>query len=109
MATAITSYKERAERLKGQLSRIREKGKQAAKTTNGVLLTVAGGAAAGAMAAKMPKLPGTEIPSPVGVGGLLVVAGVAGLFDEMSDNIAQLGAGMLCATVALETEKALNK
>ena len=106
MSTAITRAS--VDRLKARLSSMKEDAKHATKIGVGSLVIVGGGAAAGVIAAKMPYLPGTNVPTAAAVGSALVAAAMTGMLDEQSDNVANLGAGMLAAIAARETERMLK-
>lgn len=107
MASGIVSYKDRAERLARTVGRYRAEAKEKAQLTISAIATVAGGAAAGAAQAKAPLIPGTAVPTAVAAGGALVLIGLSGLVEELSDSVAALGAGMLAAEAAAATNKAL--
>lgn len=102
------NWKSTALRLRASLANKRQEAKHAARTANNAVLTVAGGALAGAVAAKMPYLPGTTVPAPAALGAGLVVAAMSGMLDDQSDFAASVGAGMLAAMAARETEKLLR-
>lgn len=107
MATGIVSYKDRAERLARSIGRYRQEAKEKAQLTISSIACVAGGAAAGAAQAKVPMIPGTAIPTCMVAGGALVLIGLSGLVEELSDSVAALGAGMLAAEAAAATNRAL--
>ena len=87
---------------------MREDAKHATKIGVGSLVVVGGGAAAGVIQAKMPYLPGTNVPTAAAVGSALVAAAMTGMLDDQSDHVANLGAGMLAAIAAKETERMLK-
>lgn len=101
----ISSAKEKLERLRSQMANMREQAKHATRVGTESLLVVAGGAAAGALEAKLPFLPGTQIPTAAAVGVALVAGAMSGMLDDQADNAAMLGAGMLAALAAKETNK----
>lgn len=101
----ISTAKEKLERLRSQMANMREQAKHATRVGTESLLVVAGGAAAGALQAKLPFLPGTQIPTAAAVGVALVAGAMSGMLDDQADNAACLGAGMLAALAAKETEK----
>jgi hypothetical protein len=101
MSTAL----EKVNRLKAQLQNIKEEAKQAAKIGVSSTLVVGGGAAAGLLAAKMPYLPRTTVPTAGAVGSGLILLAMSGVLDEHADNAAMVGAGMLAAVAARESEK----
>jgi hypothetical protein len=106
MSTAITRAS--VERLKNRLASMREEAKAAAKTGVTSLVIVGGGAAAGAIQAKFPFLPGTSVPTAAAVGTALVAAAMTGMLEDQTDHVASFGAGMLAAIAAKETEKVLK-
>lgn len=106
MSTAITRAS--VDRLKSRLASMREDAKHATKIGVGSLVVVGGGAAAGVIQAKMPYLPGTNVPTAAAVGSALVAAAMTGMLDDQSDHVANLGAGMLAAIAAKETERMLK-
>lgn len=111
MATGITlaEVKNKASRLERTLERYKESAQHAARVGNGALLTVAGGAAAGALGAKLPYVPGTTFPTPAAAGLMGLVAAMSGKMGDQGDTIAAVSAGMLAAVVARETEKLLSQ
>lgn len=104
----LTGAKERLERLRSQLSNMRDQAKHATRVGSESLIVIAGGAAAGALQNKMPFLPGTQIPTAAAVGVGFIVAGMSGWLEDQGDNAAFLGAGMLAALAAKETDKLLS-
>lgn len=106
MSLAVTRAS--LDRLKNRLSSMREDAKHATKVGVGSLVTVGGGAAAGVIQAKMPYLPGTQVPTAAAVGTALIAAAMTGMLDEQSDNVAAFGSGMLAAIAARESERMLK-
>lgn len=106
MSTSLTraSY----DRLKARLANVKNEAKHATKVGVTSLVVVGGGAVAGAISAKMPFLPGTNVPTAAAVGSALVAAAMTGMLEDQSDNAAGLGAGMLAAVAARETERMLK-
>ncbi len=103
----LTGAKERLERLRSQMQNMREQAKHATRVGTESLIVVAGGAACGAIQNKLPFLPGTQIPTAAAIGVGLITMAMSGLLDDQGDNAAFLGAGMLAALAAKETEKLL--
>lgn len=101
MSTAI----EKLKRVQSQLANMKDEAKRAAKIGVGSTLVVGGGAAAGVLAAKMPYLPRTTVPTAGALGSGLILLSMSGVLDEHSDEVAMVGAGMLAAVAARETEK----
>jgi hypothetical protein len=106
MSTAITRAS--FDRLKSRLASVRNEAKHATKIGVTSLVVVGGGAAAGAITAKMPVLPGTNVPTAAAVGSALIAAAMTGMLDDQSDNAAAIGAGMLAAIAARQTELMLK-
>lgn len=106
MSTSLTraSY----DRLKARLANVKNEAKHATKVGVTSLVVVSGGAAAGAISAKMPFLPGTNVPTAAAVGSAMIAAAMTGMLEDQSDNVASLGAGMLAAVAARETERMLK-
>lgn len=104
----VSSAKEKLERLRSQLANMRTEAKHVAQVGTRSVLVVAGGAAAGAIQAKMPFLPGTQVPTAGVVGAGLITLAMSGMLDDQGDNAAFFGAGLLAAIAARETEKALT-
>lgn len=97
------------ERLKTRLQSMRADAKHASKVGIGSLVVVGGGAACGVIQAKMPFLPGTQVPTSAALGTALVAAAMSGMLDEQSDNVAAFGSGMLAALAAKEAEKIIAR
>lgn len=106
MSTSITRAS--VDRLKTRIQNMKSEAMHAAKTGAGSLLVVGGGVAAGAFQAKMPFLPGTQIPTAAAVGTALVAAAMTGMLEDQSDHVAAFGSGLLAAVAANETYKLLN-
>ncbi len=107
-ALTLGTAKEKLERLRTQLSNLRGEAKHVAQVGVRSVLVVAGGAAAGAIQAKMPFLPNTQVPTAGVVGAGLITLAMSGMLDDQGDNAAFFGAGLLAAIAARETEKALS-
>lgn len=105
MSTALTRAS--FDRLKSKLESYKEEAKFATRIGVTSMAVVAGGAAAGAISAKLPYVPGTKVPTGAAVGAGLVLLAMSGKLDEQSDHVAAFGAGMLAAISARETEKLL--
>lgn len=104
MSTTLEKYN----RLKTTLAHYKDDAKKAAKLGIQSTLVVGGGAAAGVLQAKMPFLPRTAVPTAGAVGSGMIALAMAGVLDEHADNVALVGAGMLAAIAARETEKLLS-
>lgn len=106
MSTAITRAS--FDRLKARLANVKNEAKHATKVGVTSLVVVGGGAAAGAITAKFPLLPGTNVPTAAAVGSALIAAAMTGMLEDQSDNVASIGAGMLAAIAARQTELMLK-
>lgn len=101
----LTEAKGRLERLRSQLANVREQAKHATRIGTESLVVVAGGAACGVIQAKMPFLPGTQIPTAGAVGVGLLTLAMSGMLDDQADNAAFFAAGLLAPLAAKEAEK----
>ena len=112
MATDLATYSkgelvDMLESAKRRAKSLAEKGKRAMQVTTTTGFTVLGGAASGALMAKQPKVPGTQLDSTLVVGGLFVGLGVSDVMGEFSDETAAFGAGVLAGEAAVRTRDAL--
>lgn len=105
MSTAM----EKVARLETSLKNIKAKGREVARQGTSSVMTVAGGVAAGVLAAKLPLIPNTNLPSDAVVGTALVGLGLAGMAGEFDDQVIATGSGMLAVAAARETQKAMAK
>lgn len=105
--SSISTARASIERLRSRLASMREEAKTAAKTGTTAVITIGGGVAAGAIASKMPYLPGTQVPTAGAIGAALITAAMTGMLDEHGEQVSAFGAGMLAAIAARETEKVL--
>jgi len=67
------------------------------------LLTVGGGAAAGVLSVKMPKIPGTQLDSDVAIGTACVLLALMDVADGYDAELNAFGSGLLAAAAARET------
>lgn len=97
----------RYESMKNSFRRLREDGKQVAKTFKLGLLTSAGGAASGYLStnSSLVKVPGTDMPMDASLGTALLVGCSFDMFDSMNDDVAAFASGLLAAAAARETQK----
>ena len=100
--------KQLVQRLHGQLDRVKNDAKRVTEVGVATVVTVAGGAAAGALAAKLPYVPTTQVPSDVALGTGCVLLSMMGAGGKNNDHLADFGAGVLAVRAAKETEKALR-
>jgi hypothetical protein len=95
-------------RLSAQMQRVKEESKRVTEVGVSSVVTVAGGAAAGALAAKMPTVPGSQVPSDIALGAGCVMLAMIGAGGKNNEHLASFGAGVLAVRAAKETEKALK-
>lgn len=98
----------RLARVRTTLQSYKKQAEKAAVVGTHSILTVAGGGIAGFVGVKVPTIPGTEVPTALALGVLLVGAGALDLGGEYSDEAAALGAGMLAGLAATEGAKFAN-
>lgn len=103
--SSLTEAREKLQRFSSQLKNLRSEAKHVAKVGTSSVLIVAGGGLAGAVQAKMPFLPGTQVPTAAALGFGLVALAMSGMLDEQGDAAADIGAGMLAAMAAREAER----
>lgn len=107
--TSKTELAHKLERAKATLKSMRSHGQRVAKLGTDALLTAAGGAAAGALMVKMPKLPGTQVDSDLAIGTICCLLAFADVADGMNAELNALGGGMVAVAVAREVQKMLIK
>lgn len=95
-------------RLKGRVNSLQERTKEAAEAGVVGLATVAGGAAAGVIQAKLDKFPGTDLPAGPVVGSFILTLAMLGKVGAQRLPIASFGGGILAAYAARETEKLIR-
>ena len=105
---SITQLRDELSRWKKRVSNIKAEGQRFAQLGANSVLMAGGGAASGVLRAKMPKIPGTELPSDGVVGAVLIGLAVADVAGEYSDEVASFGGGMVAARVATIVEGALK-
>lgn len=91
--------------LQNRFAHLKEDAQRIAKLGTGAALTVAGGAAAGVLAVKMPRVPGTEIQSDLALGSGLVGAALMGWAGAYAEQATSLGAGLLAVAASREVAK----
>jgi hypothetical protein len=113
MSTALTKVmnglsprgKEMISRYRNQIQRVKQEAERVADVGVSSVVTVAGGAAAGVLAAKMAKVPGTEIPSDVALGAACILGAMLGVGGKNNDHLASFGSGVLAVRAATEAAK----
>ena len=94
---------EKIERLTSQIKNLKVAGAKAARIgTNGVL-TGGGGAVAGFVHAKLPKVPNTNLDTAGAVGVGLLIAAAGDVFDNYSEHVGAFAGGMLAYAAGRET------
>ena len=105
---ALTRATEKLERLKSSMAKHKEAAKGAVRRGGLVGAVAVGIAGAATIDAVMTEnsttepaiLPGTkDVPLNGALGGLLILAGVAGMADEYSDHVALTGVGLLAPQI----------
>lgn len=105
--TSMTKMKHQLERAKAALTNVKEDVERASIMGTNSLVTIAGGAAAGVLAAKMDKVPGTEIDSTLALGTVLCGMALVGAGGKMGDQLNAFGSGLLAVEAFKATQKAL--
>jgi len=90
-------------RLQSSVKAARVHGQRVAKLGADSLLTVGGGAAAGVLSVKMPKIPGTQLDSDVAIGTACVLLALMDVADGYDAELNAFGSGLLAAAAARET------
>lgn len=106
--TTLTEARDKLDRARAQIRNMKQEGQRVVKLATHSTLMAAGGVGAGVLRVKLPKVPGTDIPSDVAFGTALVVAATLDLGGDMSDEMLAFGGGMLAASAADYTEKQLR-
>jgi hypothetical protein len=94
-------------RARAALSNMRETTKHAARLGTNAVMTAVGGAAAGVLAVKLPTILGGKVPTDFAIGTVLVGLAAADMFDGYDEQLNSLGAGLLAAAAARETQSHL--
>ena len=93
--------------LKNRFASLKEDAKRVAQLGTAAALTTAGGALAGVLQVKLPKLPGTEIQTDMALGSALVGAALVGWAGNYGEQATALGAGLLAVAASREVAKAV--
>lgn len=91
--------------LKNRFAHLKEDAQRIAKLGTSSALTVAGGAAAGVLQVKLPKVPGTEIQTDLALGAGLVGAALMGWAGAYAEQATSLGSGLLAVAASREVAK----
>lgn len=109
-----------ADKLQSAQTRIKHAREKAEVVTNRVVtgtVTVAGGAAAGAINALwakpedggVAKFPGTKLDADLATGLLITLAGVTDMAGKESDKALAFGSGMLAVAASRATQRAVEE
>lgn len=101
MSTSLTKL----ERAKNQLAKWKEASAKGAKIGTQQVLAGGGGLLAGAIDAKLSKIPNTNIDAAGVIGGALALAAMSGYVDDHSDNLGALAGGMLAYVLGREAKE----
>ena len=96
------------ERIQSQLQNVKREAQRVTEVGVTSVVTVAGGAAAGVLAAKLPTLPGTQVPSDLALGIGCVGLAMMGAGGRNNEHLASFGSGLLAVKAYVETKKALS-
>lgn len=96
------------ERIQSQLQNVKREAQRVTDVGVTSVVTVAGGAASGVLAAKMPVLPGTNVPSDLALGIGCVGLAMMGAGGKNNEHLCSFGSGLLAVKAAKEVEKALR-
>jgi len=117
MSTALATVQEKPKselvqqvmRYRNSLAKAREHTRRAGHVAVGQVCAAAGGATAGALAAKLPVIPKTNIPTDAALGVALGLGVALDMFDGANDYVNAFAMGLLGAAAARETQKFLAK
>lgn len=104
--TGLVSYKQKYENALGSLRRFRDASKAPLQTVMCTASGVAGGVAAGALEAKLPKV--GPIPTGPVIGAMAVVGAIMNAEESWSQNLNCFGTTMLGCAAYKETYKLLS-
>lgn len=91
-----------------RMKNIAAKSEEAAERVTHLAVGISGSAVAGALRAKVPTVPGTEIPTDAAAGAALAVGSVLGLFGKRADVAMVAGIGLMGPWVAEQVESRLS-
>lgn len=96
------------EAAKGKLTIARKNTEGKGGNVEALIATVAGGAAAGALKAKMPLLPIVNVDSRIGAAAACIGAGMFVLKGKMGGWLVNIGGGIAATVVSDKVEEALT-
>jgi hypothetical protein len=91
-----------------RLKNISAKSEEAAERVTHLAVGLGGSAMAGALRAKVPTIPGTEIPSDAAAGAALAIGSVLGIFGKRADVAMVGGIGLMGPWIAEQVETRLS-
>ena len=103
----VSDLRQAVERYRNQLKAVKIEGQRMAVLGTHAVLTAGGGAIVGVLRVHAPKI-GGKIDTPLLVGSALCTAALLDIGGDYSDEMNALGAGMLAAVAATETEAMLR-
>lgn len=110
---AVTHWKNKAIEAANRLTKfrdsIKEHSERASQVIVGTALTVGGGAIAGVLDEKMPTFPVLGGDSKMVVGGALVSLALLDVAGDYSEQMVELGSGMLAVVAHEQARKMLSK
>jgi hypothetical protein len=95
--------------VRAQMRRIKEASQHTVKIGSHSFVTAGGGVIAGALDAKFPKLPNTNVDTAGVVGVLAILAGMSGMAGEYDDEAAAFGSGMLAYLAGRESREYFSR
>jgi len=105
----LSEARNKLERLQNYVKNVKVEGERIAREGIESVLVVGGGVASGALQAKMPKIPGTQIDSDGAIGFGLSVLAIFGILGKEGGRYAScLGNGLMAANAARETYKLIT-
>lgn len=105
---SIVETRGQLDRARAKIRTMKNEGQRVTRLATHSMLMTGGGALAGVLRVKYPKITGTEIPSDAALGSAMVLAATLDLAGDMSDELLAIGGGMLAASAASFTEKQLR-
>lgn len=96
----------RIEALTSRIKNMKQRAEKGAAIGTRAVLTAGGGLIGGAIDAKLPKIPNTNLDTAAVGGGLGVLAAMSGFFgDEHSNHVGAISAGVLAYALGRESRE----